>query len=84
MNYVVSLLPAVFSQGSAAAAQPQYVIEYMGYFPVPPPKAKQLSNVTSYGASSTTSAYFYRITAWSLPATVQDRASVTLQTVYMR
>lgn len=83
LAFIVPVLSSLFSQ-SSAPAQPQYIIEYLGYFPVPPPKAKQLSGVTSYGASATTSAYFYRLTAWSLPGTVQDRASVTLQTVYMR
>lgn len=80
---IIQVLPASFAQ-IAAAGSPQYVIEYMGYFAVPQPKAKQISNTTSYGASSTTFAYFYRITAWSGPTTTQDRAAVMLQSYFTR
>ncbi|WP_458072459.1 pilus assembly PilX family protein [Rhodanobacter sp. BL-MT-08] len=71
-----------FNPGTNAAGQPQYIVEYLGIFTIPAPKVKQLSGANGYGANPQSSAYFYRITALSGPATVQDRASVTLQSIY--
>jgi type IV pilus assembly protein PilX len=83
---IVPVPQGTFYQNGLGAGQPQYVIEYMGYFAVPPPKVKQLSNGPGgYQANQTTYAYFYRITATSSnPANVVDRAVVTLQSVYRR
>jgi type IV pilus assembly protein PilX len=77
-------VPLTFFTPGGSAGQPQYIIEYLGYFTIPAPKVKQLSGSTGYGANPQTSAYFYRLTALSGPATVQDRASVTLQSIYRR
>jgi type IV pilus assembly protein PilX len=81
--FIQPVPPAFFTPGGSAG-QPQYIIEYLGYFTIPAPKVKQLSGSTGYGANPQTSAYFYRLTALSGPATVQDRASVTLQSIYRR
>lgn len=67
--------------GSLAAVSPQYVIEYLGYFPAPPDTVKDLS-----GSKKTPHhAGFYRITARSgdpTNANAQNRASVTLQSIF--
>lgn len=66
--------------GVLATMQPQYVIEYMGYFQAPPDTVKSLTGATTPHYSG-----FYRITARSgNPAAAQnrDRASVTLQSVF--
>ena len=75
-----------FNAGSLAAAQPQYVIEYMGNFAIPSPKVKQLSNCSGYApCGNNNTADFYRVTARSGdPASVNDRAAVELQTMYRR
>lgn len=81
-GFIQQVPSAYFNPGTAAAGAPQYIIEYLGIFTIPAPKVKQLSGVTGYGANPQTSAYFYRLTALSGPATVQDRASVTLQSIF--
>jgi len=82
-GFIQQVPPSWFTPGGSAG-QPQYIVEYLGYFSIPSPKVKQLSGASGYGANSQTSAYFYRLTALSGPATIQDRASVTLQTIYRR
>lgn len=81
-GFIQQVPSAYFNPGTAAAGAPQYIIEYLGIFTIPAPKVKQISGATGYGANPQTSAYFYRLTALSGPATVQDRASVTLQSIY--
>lgn len=81
----VSVATTAFDATKLAASQPQYVVEYLGNFTIPPPSVHQLSNCTGYspcGALNT--ADFYRITARSGDTTVGDRATVVLQTVYRR
>lgn len=68
------------------AGKPQYIVQYMGNFPVPVPAVKQTSH-TSYGGSSTKpTADFYRITARSgdpsNAAVAGGRASVVLQAMF--
>ncbi|MGH8160266.1 MAG: pilus assembly PilX family protein [Rhodanobacter sp.] len=76
---------AAYDAGKLAAAQPQYVIEYMGKFEIPVPNVKQLSNCSGYApCGSTSRADFYRITARSGPADVGNRASVVLQSMYRK
>ncbi|WP_266169535.1 pilus assembly PilX family protein [Dyella subtropica] len=82
---VVTVDKTKFDAGALAASQPQYVVEYLGNFVIPPPSVHQLSNCSGYspcGAENT--ADFYRVTARSGPEDVKDRASVVLQTVYRR
>jgi len=59
---------------------PQYVVEYLGSFPVAAPDQPVGSN---YGTGGSTQADFYRITARS-SAPGDGRAVVTLQSVYQR
>jgi len=76
---------ASFDPSGLAASPPQYVVEYLGNFTIPPPSVHQLSNCSGYspcGALNT--ADFYRVTARSGDTTVGDRATVVLQTVYRR
>lgn len=69
---------ASFDAGTLAAAKPQYVIEYLGYFKAPPDTVKSLTGKTAQHYSG-----FYRITARSGdPSTVNNRASVTLQSIF--
>lgn len=72
-----------YTAGSNIASQPQYIVQYMGNFPLPVPPVKQTSH-TSYGGSSTKpTADFYRITARSGdPAVIGSRASVVLQSMF--
>lgn len=82
---VTPIKSADFDATKLAASQPQYVVEYLGNFTIPPPNVHQLSNCSGYspcGALNT--ADFYRITARSGDTTVGDRATVLLQTVYRR
>jgi type IV pilus assembly protein PilX len=81
-SFIQPVPNAFFPLSTSAAGAPQYIIEYLGIFTIPAPKVKQLSGATGYGANPQTSAYFYRLTALSGPATVQDRASVTLQSIF--
>ena len=77
--------PGALMGNGVAAKQPQYVVEYLGKFNIPPPNVSQISNCSGYGPCVTqTQADFYRITARSGPADVQGRATVTLQTVFRR
>jgi type IV pilus assembly protein PilX len=75
-----------FDIGSLAAGSPQYVIEYMGNFKAPTPAVQQLSSCSGYAPCSlTNNADYYRITVSSGPTTVgQDRATVTLQSMFRR
>lgn len=62
-----------YTKGGNAEATPEVLVQYMGIFEVPD---------TSTTPVSTTTANFYKITAWSGPKANTDRASVTLQEVY--
>jgi len=80
-----SIATTAFDATKLAASQPQYVVEYLGNFTIPPPNVHQLSNCSGYspcGALNTSD--FYRVTARSGDTTVGDRATVVLQTVYRR
>ena len=81
-----SVTKTAYNPGTiAGGVEPQYVVEYLGNFTVPPANVQQVSNCSGYapcGINQT--ANFYRITARSGPADVGGRASVTLQTVYRR
>lgn len=85
-NKIQTVAAAAYTAGSTAASQPQYVIENMGSYPDPDSSTgfNQSANAAQYGAQgSTTTAIYYRITARSGdPATIGDRAVVTLQTMY--
>ena len=72
-----------YTAGNNIASQPQYIVQYMGNFPLPVPPVKQTSH-TSYGGSSTKpTADFYRITARSGdPAVIGSRAYVVLQSMF--
>ena len=72
-----------YTAGSMVAGTTQYIVQYMGNFPMPAPKVKQTSH-TSYGAASAKpTADFYRITARSAdPTTINGRAYVVLQSVF--
>ncbi len=84
-NQVISVPKANFNAGNLAASQPQYVVEYLGNFPIPSPNVSQVSNCSGYGpCSSNSTADFFRITARSGPANAGERASVTLQSVYRK
>jgi type IV pilus assembly protein PilX len=76
-------VPTTAFSGTLAAAPPQYVVEYLGNFTIPPPSVHQISNCSGYAPCGVTyTANFYRITARSGPADVDGRATVTLQTIY--
>lgn len=83
---ITTVATGSFDAGKLSAAQPQYVIEYMGKFEVPVPNVKQLSNCSGYApCSSVSTADFYRITARSGdPATIGERAVVVLQSMYRK
>lgn len=72
-----------FQVGSVAASQPQFIVESMGNWvnPTTSTGVGQTANSKQYGAQgNTTTATYYRITARSGdPATVGNRAVVTLQ-----
>jgi len=71
-----------FTASAVAAAQPQYVIEFMGAFDDPTSAGNNSNNSKCYGCNGSTSkAMYYRITARSGdPKKVGDRAVVTIQT----
>ena len=71
----------VFTASSVAATQPQYVIEFMGSYTDPGGIGNNSANMQNAGVQgSGATAMFYRITARSgNPATVGDRAVVTIQ-----
>lgn len=72
-----------FAKSSVAISQPQFVVESMGnwFDPSSSTGYNQSANSAQYGAQGTsTTSVYYRITARSGdPATVGDRAVVTLQ-----
>ncbi|MHB1273755.1 MAG: pilus assembly PilX family protein [Rhodanobacter sp.] len=72
-----------FTKSAVAQSQPQFVVEDMGNFADPSSSTgfNQSANAKQYQAQgASTTAIFYRITARSGdPATVGDRAVVTLQ-----
>ncbi|MHB9022024.1 MAG: pilus assembly PilX family protein [Halothiobacillus sp.] len=72
-----------FNPGAISASQPQYVIENFGAYPDPNTSTGfgQTANAAQYGAQGTaTTAIYYRVTARSGdPASIGDRAIVTLQ-----
>lgn len=73
---------SLYTAGSNAAGQPQYVIEDMGVWNDPTSVANsQTANSAQYGAGpSALQAHYYRITARSAdPASAPDRAVVVLQ-----
>jgi type IV pilus assembly protein PilX len=82
---VVTVSTGSYDAGAIAAAQPEYVVEYLGNFTVPKSKVTQMSNCSGYAPCGQLSkADFFKITARSGPADVQDRASVTLQSIYRK
>jgi type IV pilus assembly protein PilX len=70
-----------FTASSVAAAQPQYVIEFMGSYQDPNGIGNNSANMQNAGVQgSGATAMFYRITARSGdPKNVGDRAVVTIQ-----
>ncbi|WP_267222898.1 pilus assembly PilX family protein [Dyella silvae] len=81
---IVTVATTAFKWSTLSPGAPQYVVEYLGNFTIPPPSVHQLSNCSGYspcGAINT--ADFYRITARS-SSTTADRATVTLQSIYRR
>ena len=80
---IVPVATSSYNAGNMVASEPQYIVQYMGNFPMPQPPVKQTSH-TSYGSSSTKqTADFYRITARSGdPTVIGGRAYVVLQSVF--
>lgn len=80
---VIETVPtADFTQGNLAAAQPQYVVQYMGCFQGPQGSIVDIS-IPGAGSGITSDFYFYRITARSgNPTQVGDRSIVTLQSLF--
>lgn len=72
-----------FTKSQVAQSQPQYVVENMGNWADPSSSTgfNQTANAAQYGAQgASTTAIYYRVTARSGdPASVGDRAVVTLQ-----
>lgn len=80
----VAVANAKFKPDSKMTGTPQYVVEYMGNFKIPPPKVSPLSGCTGYAPCGVTyTADFYRITARNSNG-ADGRATVTLQTMYRR
>lgn len=83
---IQSVSTSAFNAGAILGNnQPQYVVEYLGNFPLPNAarNPRQLSNSFGYdNAPPPPTANFYRITVRSGPANVGDRASVMLQTLF--
>lgn len=81
----ISTVTTTQYQGTSAAAQPQFVIQYMGSWVSSSQGTGfgQSANANQYGAQGVSvSTPYYRVTARSGdPAQVGDRAVVTLQTV---
>lgn len=72
-----------YDAGNMVASKPQYIVQYMGRFPLPVPPVKQTSHSSYGGTSAKPTADFYRITARSGdPAAIGGRASVELQSVF--
>ncbi|TAN08559.1 MAG: pilus assembly protein [Rhodanobacteraceae bacterium] len=84
-GYVVTVTTTQFNAGPLAAANPQYVIQYMGSFLAPTPQARLISNPPNYGVPSQgTMVDYYRITARSGdPTQTGERSIVTLQSTFM-
>lgn len=84
-NVQIAAVPASAYSAALAAAQPQYVVQYLGQFPVPKPKARQIGGQQQYGwPTQTELADYYRITARSGdPTKVTGRSIVTLQSTFM-
>lgn len=86
-NLVITSVPAsgstaAFDAGALAAAQPQYVIQYMGCFQGPQGSIVDIS-IPGAGSGITSDFYFYRITARSGdPTTTGNRSIVTLQSMF--
>lgn len=81
----VTPTPVTTFTGTLQAAEPQYIIQYMGNFQVPVPNVKQTSCPPGqYGCKTATqTADFYRITARSGdPTVINGRAYVVLQSVF--
>lgn len=80
---IKTVAASAYDAGNMVASKPQYIVQYMGNFPMPAPPVKQTSH-TSYGGSSIKpTADFYRITARSGdPAVIGGRASVVLQSMF--
>lgn len=82
---IVTVPTSDFKPGTAATGQPQYVVEYLGNFAAPKSNVNQLSNCSGYApCGQQQTADYYRITARSGVVDVGDRASVVLQSVYMK
>lgn len=71
----------LFTASSVAAAQPQYVIEFMGSYQNPNGIGNNSANMQNAGVQGNgATSIFYRITARSGdPALLKDRALVTIQ-----
>lgn len=79
----VTVATSAFNAGSMSAAQPQYIVQYMGCYQVPNPTVKKISNKNYGEGSGMSNADFYRITARSGdPATTGGRAAVVLQSFF--
>ncbi|MGY3040624.1 type IV pilus assembly protein PilX [Rhodanobacter sp. TND4EL1] len=85
-SFIQTVPVASFDKGSVAAAQPRFVIEYMGNFKAPPPTVQQLSGCSGYAPCGLiNNADYYRITVSSGPTVAgTDRAIVTLQSMFRR
>lgn len=80
---ITTMTNTVFQEGSSVAAQPQYIVQYMGNFKVKNPPVSQTSKGTYGQTPAPQTADFYRITARSAdPTTISDRAYVILQSVF--
>lgn len=72
-----------YTAGTNVASQPQYIVQYMGKFPLPVPPVKQTSHTAYGGSSAKPTADFYRITARSgAPNAIGSRAYVVLQAMF--
>ena len=80
---ITPVSPSSYKAGSMLLGQPQYIVQFLGNFPMPVPKVKQTSH-SSYGQTSAKqTADFYRITARSGdPSVLGGRAFVELQSVF--
>lgn len=80
---ITTVSKTAFDAGGLSAAQPQYIVQYMGCYSVPNPTVKKISNKNYGEGSNMAYADFYRITARSGdPATIGGRASVVLQSLF--
>jgi type IV pilus assembly protein PilX len=82
---IYSVTNGQYNAGGYVAAQPQYIVQFMGNFKVPTPTVKVIGCVGGYNGcqQAPQTADFYRITARSAdPTTISDRAYVILQSVF--